>query len=286
MTIQRVLQISIFLGLAVLAYTQTDKEAPAALTVQRLKEDLFLIEGTSKGFADAGNVLVYVTGEGIVLIDDRFEEDYQQILAQIKTITNQPIRYVFNTHHHGDHTGTNAKFLPTAEIILHKNARKQMVQRAMPGIPRIDFSEEASVFLGGKEVRAIYTGRGHTDGDVTIYIPAHRTVHMGDLYTGTNGVSNPVVDYSSNGSLKAWPATLDKVLAMDIEIVVPGHGPVAAKQGLLDHRNKVAAIGGRLSSLVNQNKSKDDITAALIAEFDSKPINLRALDEMIAEVKR
>src|SRR5207302_3039622 len=139
-----------------------------------------------------------------------------------------------------------AQMLPSAEIVIQDNARKHMIATNMPGAPRIAFSKEASVFLGGKEVRAIYNGRGHTDGDVAVYIPALRAVHLGDLMAGTRGVTNPVMDYNSGGSLGAWPATLDGVLKLDIDIVIPGHGAVTNKAGLEAHRNKIEAIRTRV----------------------------------------
>jgi glyoxylase-like metal-dependent hydrolase (beta-lactamase superfamily II) len=155
----------------------------------------------------------------------------------------------------------------------------------MPGAPRITFSKEASVFLGGKEVRAIYNGRGHTDGDVAVYIPHDHAVHLGDLMAGTRGVTNPVMDYTSGGSLKSWPATLDGTLKLDIDTVIPGHGAVTDKAGLIAHRDKIATVLKRATALVHANKSKDAISSAMVAEFDFKPINLRALDSLIAELK-
>lgn len=265
-------------------YTQTPAGQP--LTYKQLKDDLWIIEGTSNGASDAGNIAVLVTGEGVILVDDRFDQDYTQVMAVVKKITPQPVRYVMNTHHHGDHTGGNAKMLASnTEIVIQENARRHMVANDMPGIPRISFSKEASVFLGGKEVRAIYYGRGHTDGDVAVYIPHDRAVHLGDLMAGTRGVTNPVMDYSSGGSLKAWPATLDGALTLDIDIVIPGHGAVTDKAGLVAHRQKIAAILERSSEMVHENKSRDEIGKAMVERFDFKPINLGPMDGMIAELK-
>jgi cyclase len=271
-----------FLG-AWVAYPQI--ESPAPLSVKQLKDDLYVIEGTSNGANDVGNVTIYITSEGVILVDDRFDQDYADVVAAVKKITALPVRYVINTHHHGDHTGSNARFLPAVEIIAHANARKHMIDGKMPGPPRIVFTSESDVFLGGEEVRVIYNGRGHTDGDVAVYFPAARAVALGDLLAGTRGVTNPVMDYASGGSIRAWPATLDGVLKLDIDIVIPGHGAVTSKEGLMAHRNKVAAILSRAQDLVRENRSKDEISKLLVAEFDYKPINLRSLDGMIAELK-
>src|SRR5579871_5326725 len=106
---------ALFLTLAWIAYTQA--QAPAKLAINKVKDDLYEIEG------DGGNVAVYITDEGVILIDDKFDRDHQSIVDQVKSVTNQPIKYVINTHYHQDHSGGNGKFLPTAEIISTAMAR-------------------------------------------------------------------------------------------------------------------------------------------------------------------
>jgi glyoxylase-like metal-dependent hydrolase (beta-lactamase superfamily II) len=194
---------------------------------------------------------------------------------------------VINTHHHGDHTGGNAKMLAeNVQIAAHANARKHMVDGKMPGLPGMVFTKEASIFLGGNEVKMMYNGRGHTDGDIAVYVTARKTVHLGDLMAGTRGVTNPVMDYASGGSLVDWPGTLDGVLKLDIDHVVPGHGSVGTKADLAAHREKVAKIQVSVRNWLKARKSKDEITKSLIAEYDYKPINLRALDQMMEELSR
>src|SRR5882762_10722086 len=147
------------------AYTQ-NPTAPPQLKLNKIADDLYEIEG------DGGNVAVYLTNGGVIVVDDKFERDYADITAKIKSITDKPIKYVLNTHQHGDHTGGNAKMMDaSAEVLAHKNARTNMVAGNMPGVPRVSFNDETEVFLGGKEVRARYFGRGHTNGDVVIFIP-------------------------------------------------------------------------------------------------------------------
>lgn len=267
------------------AWTVQAQTPVPALIVKQIKSDLFVIEGTSNGSGDACNVTVYVTDEGVILVDDRFEEEYSSLVAAVKKITPQPIKYIFNTHHHGDHTGGNQHFLMNAEVIMHANARRHMIEGKMAGAPRVASMQETSVFLGGKEVRAIYSGRGHTDGDLTVYIPGVRAVVLGDLMAGTNGVTNPVVDYANGGSLRNWPAIMDVSLKLDIDTVIPGHGPVTNKAGLQAHRDKIAVILTRTTELVRAKTSKEEITRVLIEEFDYKPINLRSLDGILVELQ-
>jgi len=261
------------------AYTQNPGARQASNKLNKIADDLYEIEG------DGGNVAVYITNEGIILVDDKFEYDFNDILDKVKSVSGQPIKYVLNTHHHGDHTGSNAKFLPTAEIISHVNARKNIIDLKQPGAPRVTFSQETSVFLGGKEVRARYFGRGHTNGDVMIYFPALKVLHTGDLMAG----SSPLIDYGGGGSLVEWTATLDEALKMDFDTVIPGHGPVAKKADLLAYRNNVGKLKDHVSALVRQGKSKDDIAKVMTSEYGWAPGGLqmtRGFEGMLAELKR
>jgi cyclase len=163
----------------------------------------------------------------------------------VKTVSDKPIRYVINTHQHGDHTGGNEALLAAnAEILIHKNARANMVTGKMPGLPRITFNEETQVFLGGKEVDARHVGRGHTNGDAVIYFPSERVLHMGDLFV--NGGS-PCIDMANGGSIKEWSKTVEKALEYDFDIVIPGHGPVGKRADLVKWAATMAEVRNRVA---------------------------------------
>jgi cyclase len=280
---RRTILLRLFAGLLLLAgswlaYTQNQNRQPNN-KLNKIADDLYEIEG------DGGNVAVYITNEGVILVDDKFEYDYNDIVDKVKSLTSEPIRYVLNTHHHGDHTGSNAKFPPNTEIIAHANARKNMIEGKQPGPPRVVFTEETSVFLGGKEVRARYFGRGHTNGDVMIYFPEHRVLHTGDLMAG----SSPLIDYAGGGSLLEWTATLDGALKMDFDTVIPGHGPIAKKADLLAYRNNVEKLKNHVSGLIKQGTSKEEIAKVMTSEYGWAPGGLqmtRGFDGMLAELKR
>ena len=229
------------------AYTQSQPKQPPELKINKVTDDLYEIEG------DGGNVAVYITNEGVILVDDKYEQDHDNIVAKVKSVTNQPVKYVLSTHHHADHSGGNAKFLPTAEIISTANARANIEahkqSNAPPGMAgaRVVFTDEASVFLGGKEVRAHYYGRGHTNGDAIIYFPALRTIHTGDLMAG----NTPLIDYPGGGSVVEWTKTLDGAMKLDFDTVIPGHGAVTNKAGaagLSQQRREAAQPRSRLDS--------------------------------------
>jgi cyclase len=258
----------LFLLISWIAYTQSN---PPELSIEKVKPDLYAIIG------DGGNVAVYVTGEGVILVDDKFERDFEPILAKVKSVTDQPVKYIFSTHHHGDHSGGNVKFLPMVQIISTANARKNIVEHKQSNAPdnitpaQIVFTKESSVFLGGKEVRAMYFGRGHTNGDAVIYFPELRVLHTGDLMA----VSTPLIDYPGGGSVVDWTTTLDQALQLDFDTVIPGHGAVTDKAGLLAYRNNVEKLRNRAAGLIREGKSQEEVGKVMIAEFGWAPTGLQ-----------
>lgn len=267
-----------------IAYTQNNAKAPPELKINQVKDDLYEIEG------DGGNVAVYITNEGVILIDDKYDQDHENIMAKVKSVTSQPVKYIITTHHHADHSGGNAKFLPTTEIISTLNAHNNIVDHkqgnAPPGMQaaRITFTDETAVFLGGKEVRAYYFGRGHTNGDAVIYFPALKTLHTGDLMAGTT----PLIDYPGGGSLAEWTNTLDRALKLDFETVIPGHGPVTTKAGLVTYRNNVDKERNRVTGLIREGKNQDEVGKVMMAEYGWAANSLQmqwSLPGMMTELK-
>jgi cyclase len=230
----------ILAGAAGLWAAWAQQQPRPALTMEKVTENLWVIAG------NGGNVAVMPTTEGVVVVDDKFAEDAAGIVAKIKTISDKPVRYVLNTHHHGDHTGGNAAMLAAnAEIILSRNARANMVTGNQPGLPHLTFSDEQQLFLGGQQVVAKYLGRGHTNGDAVIYFPAERAVHTGDLFV-TPGA--PFCDTANGGSIKEWQATIQKVLQYDFDIVIPGHGPVSKRADLVKWVQTLATVRSRIQA--------------------------------------
>jgi len=221
-----------------LAWSQ-NPPPPQPLTMQKLSDSLYVIIG------DGGNVAFMPTSEGVIVVDDKFAADAPAIVEKVKSVTDKPIRYVLNTHQHGDHTGGNEAMLAAhAEIIIQKNARANMLEGKMPGLPRITFSDESQVFLGGKQVVARYLGRGHTNGDAVIYFPSERTLHTGDLFVA----GAPFCDTSAGGSIKEWDKTLQKALDYDVDTVIPGHGAVMKKADLAKYVVTLATLRDRIKT--------------------------------------
>lgn len=274
--IVRVSAGALFIACAWVAYTQTGQPQPA-IAIEKVKDDLYVISN------HGGNVAAYTTDEGVIVVDDKFDADVAEILAKIKSVTDKPVKYVLNTHQHGDHTGGNQKLLPTAEIIIHENARANMVAGKMPGQPRVTYSDQTGVYLGGKEVLAKHFGRGHTNGDAAIYFPAQKVVHTGDLFV----VGAPFIDYSAHASAREWAATLDGILKWDFDTVIPGHGPVQKRADLIKFRDGMAKLCDRVGGMVHEGKSKDDVSKVLVAEFGWNAAGAnRSLDGLLAEFKQ
>jgi glyoxylase-like metal-dependent hydrolase (beta-lactamase superfamily II) len=264
-------------------YTQTAKP-PGTLRTERVKGDLYIVSG------EGGNVALYTTTEGVVLVDDMFDRNHADILAQIKSVTSQPLRYVINTHQHDDHAGGDMKMLPIAEVIAHKNVRANLADLKRPyyedtpgtpiGLPRITFSQELAVNLGGKEVQAYYFGRGHTSGDAVIYFPELRVIHTGDLFLATRagGRGNaparqrppgvPIyVDYVQGGSFLDWSKTMDGMLKLDFDTVIPGHGAVSTRADVVKFKADLETMRTRLIGLIKEGKTKPELAKILEDDY-------------------
>lgn len=308
------LLIAVFTVFAGWAATSQTAKPPGQLRIAKVKGDLSVISG------EGGNVAVYLTSEGVVLVDDMFDRNHADILASVKSITDKPVKYVVNTHQHDDHAGGDFKMLPIAEVIAHKNVRANLSNIKQPyyedtpgtpiGLPRVTFSDEMSIFLGGSEVRARYFGRGHTSGDAVVYFPALRTIHTGDLFLGraagrgaTNAAPRPAgpniyVDYAQGGSFFDWTRTLDGILTLDFDTVIPGHGPVSTKEDVVKFRADVQAMRDRLERMVKQGRSKTEVLQVLETDYGWRStgcppapptpgcLQFQQSDSMMAELRR
>ncbi len=254
------------------------------LRTERVQGDLYLISG------EGGNIAAYVTDEGVVLVDDMFHRNHADLLAEVASISDLPLRYVLNTHQHDDHAGGNFSMLPIAEVIAHENVLINLSDIKQPyyedtpgtpiGLPRLTFTDEMAVHLGGKVIWIKHLGRGHTNGDAVVYFPELRAVHTGDLFlaqapraAGDAGSAqkppgvNIYVDYAQGGSFLEWTETLDRLLELDFDTVIPGHGPVSTKDDVVKFRSDLEAMRNRIAGLIDAGASKAQVLAVFETDY-------------------
>lgn len=297
--------------------TPAAAKSPRPLTRTQVKPDLYMVSG------EGGNIAMLATPAGVLLVDDMFDRNHADVLAQVKGVSAAPLRYVVNTHQHDDHAGGDLKMLPIAEVIAHENARANLSDIKQPyfedtpgtpiGLPRVTFSKQFAVHVGDVEVRAYHFGRGHTSGDAIIYFPAQRTVHTGDLFlaTGTaargrgdaSGPPRPrgvpiYVDYAQGGSFREWSMALDGLLSLDFDTVIPGHGPVQTRADVIRFKGDLEAMRDRLTGLIQGGQSRAEVVRILEVDYGwrstgcppSPPtggcLQYQQVDSLIAELGR
>lgn len=205
--------------------------------------NVYMLEGAG------GNIGVSVGPDGILIVDDQYAPLADKIKAALKTLGEGKLKFVLNTHWHGDHTGSNAAFTPDAPVIAHDNVRKRMsteqknefFKRTMPASPRealpiLTFGHSLTIHFNGEEIRVIHFPTGHTDGDSIIFFTNSNVVHMGDHFFAG---SFPFVDLDSGGNVEGFTKNVADVIAKlpaGVKII-PGHGPLSTPDDLkLFHR--------------------------------------------------
>lgn len=273
---------SLLLGcVAFSAQAQFGTEA-VELELIKVKDDLYVIHGAYV----PGNVTALITNEGVILVDDDFAVDHDNLMKKLREVTNQPVKYVINSHYHNDHSGGNAKLKAEGTLAVASiAARTRMLAASPQDAVNITVEPRGAVYLGGKVAEIYYFGRGHTDGDVVVLFPHDRTLAAGDLFTHGEGLPQ-LVDHAGGGSQKEWTATLDKVLALDFDAVVPGHGTVTNKQAVREARDLSQRETEVLTQMVKQNRSPADIEAVLRKEFGFQDFHIMmSLTGLISEFK-
>src|SRR5437867_8159757 len=272
------------------SYAQNPQTPPPS-KLEKIKDDLYVILG------EGGNTTVLLTNEGVVLVDDKFERNYDDIVDKVKSLTDKPIKYIINTHAHGDHTGGNPKFLPAVQIIGHSDLRAAMVEGKQPGPPQLTFTDRMSINLGGKEVLALHFAPCHTNGDTFAYFPEEKVLAAGDCFNTGNGQGVNLtgsstfsfyIDYNTGGSFAGREKTADAALKLDWDTVVPGHGPITNRAAFVKWRSDITAIRSRITSMIREHKARDDIGKMLVSEFGWDPMGRAmqaSLDGIIAELR-
>jgi len=243
------------------------------IKVTKVSGNVYMLEGSG------GNIGACVGSDGILLVDDQFAPLAPKIKAALKQLSDKPIRYVVNTHFHGDHAGGNAEFSAESTIIAHENVRKRLQEGGTVGgsavqpaakeaLPVITFNDRATVHINGEDVRAIHFPHGHTDGDSVIFFPQSNVLHMGDDFV-TYGF--PFVDTKSGGTVSGMIAGVEKALALapaDVKII-PGHGPLSTVADARKFVDMLKETRGLVADAVKQGKTPDQMKQDhLLAKYE------------------
>lgn len=223
-------------------------------------------------FGAGGNIGVSVGDDGVFLIDDQFAPLSEKIIAAIREISDKPIRFVINTHWHGDHTGGNENLgREGATIVAHENVRKRLSsEQSIPAfnrtyepapegaLPQVTYADGVTLHLNGEHAKVMHQPNAHTDGDSIIHFQEANVIHTGDLFF--NGFF-PFIDAWSGGSIDGVIAAVDKMLAIadDNTKIIPGHGPLASRTDLVAYREMLQTVSDRVAQGISDGKSPGEL---------------------------
>ncbi len=260
-------------GLAA-AQQQVDWEK-IEIKVQPVAGSVYMLTGRG------GNIGVCAGPDGIVVVDDQYAPLAPKIQAALKGISDKPVRFILNTHWHGDHTGGNAYFGKLGTIVAHENVRTRLESGGSTrfgkvdpapreALPIVTFNDRLAVHLNEEDIQAWHFPHGHTDGDILIYFKPSNVLHMGDDFF--NGIF-PFIDVDSGGSVAGMIANGEKVLATvpdDVKII-PGHGPLAGKAELKAFVEMLRGTSGAVEAALKQGKTLEQMKQEkVLAAWDEK----------------
>jgi len=269
---------AVWLGLWAWAPLPAQDFSDVEIRTTKVADGVYVLEGAG------GNIGLVVGDEDAFLIDDQYAPLTDKIRTAVAEVTDAPIRFVLNTHWHGDHTGGNENLGEGALLVAHDNVRERMAagqfmaffEREVPpapeaALPEVTFNDEITFHLGPHTVQAFHVSGAHTDGDAVVYLPEADVIHAGDVvFYGLY----PFIDYSSGGSLGGMVEGVDAILerAGEDTAIIPGHGgPVIDREQLSGYREMLATVHRRLNGMIVDGAALEELLAAgVTAEFDEQ----------------
>ncbi|WP_444891970.1 MBL fold metallo-hydrolase [Microbulbifer sp. TRSA001] len=255
-----------------------DRFANVEISSELVSGNVYMLKGAG------GNIAVLVGEDGTFMVDDQYAPLTAKIQQAVAELAKQPLRFVINTHWHGDHTGGNENLGKSgALIVAHENVRKRVsteqfieafkrkVEPSPPeALPVITFTDATTFYWNGDRVKVQHVGPAHTDGDSIVHFAEADVIHMGDIYFNGN---YPFIDLSSGGSVDGMIAAMDTALAMAGEDtkIIPGHGPLSNRAELQQQRNILAGLRDKVKAMVDEGKTRQEVISAKpTAEFDAQ----------------
>ena len=258
-----------------LAFAQDEDFSKVEIKVTKVSGNVYMLAGAG------GNIGASVGEDGIVVVDDEYAPLAEKIQAALKGVTDKPVRFIINTHFHGDHTGGNAFFQRQAPVIAHDNVRKRLEAGGKAGnlgsvsmerkpaakeaLPIITFDHDVTVHLNGEDIRALHFPSGHTDGDSIIFFPKSNVVHMGDDFVR---YGFPFIDLASGGSVEGMIAALQEVvpkLPPDVK-VIPGHGNLSNLDDVRAYVTMLIETRAVVEKGFKQGKTLDQLKQAKVLD--------------------
>jgi len=261
-------KIVLVCAVVVAAIQQTTAQNFDSVEIKTVKitETISMLEGSG------GNIGVLTGNDGIVIIDDQFAPLSEKIKAALKTLSDKSVRFVINTHFHGDHVGGNENFGGAGAIIVAQdNTRLRMTsdqfskamdfeQKAAPydALPKVTFADSVTLHLNGETAQVIHVKNAHTDGDAFIYFKESNVIHAGDVFVR---YGLPFIDQEHGGSINGMIDGVDKLLSITNENskIIPGHGDLAKKQDVVQYGQMLVTIRDRVQNAMNDGKTFDQV---------------------------
>ncbi|MGD8339660.1 MAG: MBL fold metallo-hydrolase [Gammaproteobacteria bacterium] len=251
------------------------------LLIEPVDEGIYLIRSSA-----SGSVTVFESDDSVLLVDSKFEREHDRYMELLRTVTDKPVKYLVNTHIHGDHTGSNIRIEALgADIIATENARRRLAETQAMGLPKITFDDHMRLYFGDRVMDLYWFGRGHTDGDLVIHLPEEGLVLSGDLFAGGDPFVR-LIDYNGGGSLMEWSDTLAKVLALDFDRVIPGHSEVTDRARMQAYLDQIVDMQDLIREMHAAGRAPQDIQAAVTSEFGAMAfVVLPGIQDVIAELE-
>jgi glyoxylase-like metal-dependent hydrolase (beta-lactamase superfamily II) len=247
-------------------YAQDENNVTIKTT--KLIDSLYMLEGLG------GNILVSIGKDGAFMVDDQFAPLTVKIKEAISKLTDKPIKFVINTHWHGDHTGGNENFGESGTIIIsHDNVRKRLSTEQFiehfnitnpalseKGLPIITFSDNMTIYQNGDEIKIMHLDNGHTDGDSMVYFTKNNVIHVGDDFSDK---AYPFIDIRSGGTIDGLISSLKMVSSIinDETKVVSGHAGISNKTKVNEYANMLTDVRNQISQMITEGKSLHDVIA-------------------------
>lgn len=247
------------------------------IKVTTLADDFHVLEG------QGGAISVLSGPDGVLLVDSQFAPLTERLVAAIRGFSDKPIRFLVDTHLHGDHTGGNENFARLGATIFSRDQLRARLEHPVPAadgtpgkpaaaqaLPVVTYDAPVTIHLDGEHVLLWPVERAHTDGDTIVSFPAHDVLAVGDVY---RSVGWPIADLANGGSLPGLLEALAEIVdrAGPATRIVPGHGPIVDRAAVTAQRDLLVAVRARVVALVAQGKSLDEVVAAKpTADLDAR----------------